>query len=151
MSSPDVASKVRFQSPWNVVLIVAGLTFVGFGFGMVFIVYDLVSNFIGVGVVVIGVYAIVLGLRRSVVVDDSGVTVRAGAFSSTFTPWRNITSIKVEETNCILVNLCVPVLKVRSGQVDEDLTLDPIAYYRFRRGVDSGPVVKLRRRLNDAK
>lgn len=137
------AQRVKLGSPWNLVLDACGLVFAGIGVAIIFFGFDAASKIIGVAIVALGAYLLLLGVRRGVVVDRSGIVVRSGVRSSEPIPWPSVGAVEVAETRLPIVRLCVPTLVVRGSATGEPVPLRPLAYYRFTSGRRSRQVDRL--------
>ncbi|MFF1607105.1 hypothetical protein ACFVYA_04935 [Amycolatopsis sp. NPDC058278] len=125
------ARRVKLGSSWNLLLDACGLVFAGIGVATIFFGFDAASKIIGIAIVALGAYFLLLGVRRGVVVDQSGIVVRSGVRSSEPIPWPSVGTIEVEETRLPIVRLCVPNVVVRGSAAGEPVPLRPLAYYRL--------------------
>lgn len=137
------AGAVRFRPLGFLLIIAAGLVFVGLGIGLVVKGFDAVSKVGGIAVAMIGVYVLILGFRLGVVVDGSGITVRKGLSSSTHIPWRDVDSIEVEETEYFILRTCLPVVFLAEVEGREQVSLQSLSYYSIRSGRRSRKVERL--------
>ncbi len=138
----------KFRSPWNLVLVLAGLAFAGIGAALIASGFDTASKVIGFCVGIVGLYVLTVGLRRGVVVDESGIVVRQGLRSSEPVPWGQIASIDAKKTNYLLVWLCVPVLSLNDGH---SMELHPLSYYRIRPDRESRYVKRISEFLENSR
>lgn len=135
--------RVKLGSPWNLLLDACGLLFAGVGVAIILFGFDAASKIIGIALVALGVYLLLLGVRRGVVIDRAGIVVRSGVRSTEPIPWPSVGAVEVEETRLPIVRLCVPNVVVRGTAAGEPVPLRPLAYYRLTSGRRSRQVDRL--------